>query len=134
MKLREVSEEMAIPLRFTQEILATLMRAGLAEARAGKQGGYRLLKAPADISVLELVEAAEGPLRSDRCTMSGGPCHWQDTVCAVHSIWVAAREDLTASLRKHTLDDVLRTDDMLRGASNGRGAPAAGPAPINAGS
>ena len=38
-KLREVSEQMAIPAGYTQEILTLLMRAGLAEARPGKHGG-----------------------------------------------------------------------------------------------
>ena len=113
-KLRDVSEQMAIPLRYTQEILALLMRAGLAEARAGKHGGYRLTRAPGDISVLEVVEAAEGPLRSDRCTLRGGPCHWQDTVCAVHATWVSAREALAAILTKQTLQAVVEADDRLQ--------------------
>jgi Rrf2 family transcriptional regulator, iron-sulfur cluster assembly transcription factor len=116
-KLREVSEQMDIPLRYTQEILTILMRGGLAEARAGRQGGYRLLRAPRDISVLDVVEAAEGPLRSDRCTLSGGPCHWQDTVCAVHSTWVMARESLTSVLRQQTLQDVLEADNELQASS-----------------
>lgn len=121
-KLRDVSQEMAIPLRYTQGILTLLMRAGLAEARAGKKGGYRLLRAPAEISILDVVEAAEGPLRLERCTMSGGPCHWEDTVCAVHGIWEEANRALTATLRRQTLSMVVEIDNKLRIRSQGEPA------------
>ncbi len=105
---------MAIPLRYTQEILALLMRASLAEARAGKQGGYRLLRTPGDISLLDVVEAAEGPLRLERCTLSGGPCHWEDKVCAVHATWEEANRALTAVLRRQTLLNALEADERPR--------------------
>jgi Rrf2 family protein len=113
-KLREVSESMTIPRRYTQEILTLLMRAGLAEAKAGKQGGYRLTRAPREISLLEVVEAAEGPLRFERCTTTGGPCHWQDTVCAVHAAWEEANRALTTMLRRKTLLRVIEIDERLR--------------------
>jgi Rrf2 family protein len=90
------------------------MRSGLTEARAGKKGGYRLIKDPAEISLLNVVEAAEGPLRLERCTLSGGPCHWENTVCAVHSIWEDANKALTTSLRGHSLFGALEVDKKLR--------------------
>ncbi len=113
-KLRVVSGTMAIPLRYTQEILTLLMKAGLVQARAGKQGGYRLLRPPSEISLLEIVEAAEGPLRLERCTMSSGPCHWQETVCAVHGAWEEANRAFTATLRSRTLAQVAAIDARLR--------------------
>jgi Rrf2 family transcriptional regulator, iron-sulfur cluster assembly transcription factor len=113
-KLREISEEMAIPRRYTQEILTLLTRAGLADARAGKTGGYRLIKHPDDVSLLDVVEAAEGPLRLDRCTLSGGPCHWEETVCAVHAMWEQANAALVTTLRGQSLSKVLRVDNRLR--------------------
>lgn len=113
-KIREVSSEMSIPLHYTQEILTYLMKAGLVEARAGKQGGYRLVRAPDTISLLEVVEAAEGPLRLERCTLSGGPCHWAQTVCAVHAMWEQANGALVASLHAQTLAKVLEVDARLR--------------------
>ena len=118
LKLREVAGEMAIPLHYTQEILTILMRAGLAEARAGKQGGYRLIKDAREISLLDIVEAAEGPMRMQRCTLSGGPCHWNDTVCAVHSTWEEANRALRDSLSSQTLSRVVEADTRLRTGSD----------------
>jgi Rrf2 family protein len=115
-KIREVADEMQLPLRYTPQILGLLSQAGLAEARAGRDGGYRLLRQPNEISLLEVVEAAEGPLRSDRCTLNGGPCHWQ-TMCAVHPAWEAATEALRASLASVRLSDLVRVDRELEGGT-----------------
>jgi Rrf2 family protein len=104
---------MSIPERYTHEILTLLVRGGLVTAMAGKQGGYRLLHAPNDISLLQVIEAAEGSLRVERCTLSGGPCHWQDTVCAVHPMLEDACNALTASLGRQKLSDVLAMDEKL---------------------
>ena len=111
-KLREIAEEMAIPARYTHEIVSLLVKAGLAEAVAGKQGGYRLVRRPASISLLEVVEAGDGAMRVDRCAMSGGPCHWQ-TMCAVHPMLEEAARSMTASLQSRTLAEVLELDQRL---------------------
>ena len=111
-KIREVASEMDLPLRYTPQILSLLARAGLAEARAGRDGGYRMLRDPAAISLLEVVEAAEGPLRSERCTLGGGPCHWE-TMCAVHPAWEEAGESLRRSLAGVSLARVIAIDEGL---------------------
>ncbi len=113
-KLREIAEEMSIPERYTHEIVSLLVKAGMAEAMAGKQGGYRLVRTPASITLLELVEAGEGTLRLDRCALSGGPCHWQDSICAVHPMLEEASHALTNSLGNRTLAQVLEMDAKLQ--------------------
>ena len=111
-KIREVAGEMGLPLRYTPQILRFLSRAGLAEARAGRDGGYRMIREPAAISLLEVVEAAEGPLRSERCTLSGGPCHWE-SMCAVHPAWEDAAESLRRSLARVSLASLIKIDEGL---------------------
>jgi Rrf2 family protein len=119
-KIREVASEMSIPLRYTPQILRLLARAGLAEARAGRVGGYRLLRDPRDISLLEIVEASEGPLRTGECTLRGGPCHWEH-MCAVHPAWEAANNALRDTLSATSLRDVL---DIDTGLASGNARPA----------
>ena len=111
-KIREVAEEMDLPRPYTPWILKQLAGAGLAEARAGQQGGYRLRRDPASISLLEVVEAAEGPLRPERCTLRGGPCHWQQ-MCAVHPAWEAATQALRQALAATSLAAVAQVDQGL---------------------
>lgn len=108
-KLREVVAEMKLPSTFAPQILADLVRAGLATSRAGKDGGYRLTRSPVSISVLEVVEAGEGPLRPERCALGEGPCRWE-AVCPVHDTWVAATTALREVLASTTLADLVRRD------------------------
>src|SRR4051812_29165095 len=111
-KIREVATEMDLPLRYTPQILNLLLKAGLAEARAGKRGGYRLLRTPADISLLELVEAGEGPLRNERCTLRGGPCHWEN-VCPAHPVWEGAYQAIASVLAGRSLASLATTDRAI---------------------
>jgi Rrf2 family protein len=74
-------------------VLRLLADAGLAEARAGRDGGYRLTRPADKIPLLDVVEAAEGTFALNRCILRGGPCHW-DQACAVHAAWSAAVQGL----------------------------------------
>jgi Rrf2 family protein len=114
-KIREVSEAMEIPLSYTPQVLGLLSRAGIAEAKAGRDGGYRLLRDPEQITLLEVVEAGEGQLLSERCALRGGPCHWDD-VCAFHPAWAKASEAIRDSLSKTMLAEIVQADrDLLAG-------------------
>jgi len=88
-KIREVAAAMALPASYTPQVLRLLAEAGLAEARAGRDGGYRLARPSDQVALLEVVEAAEGAFRLERCILRGGPCHWEQA-CAVHAAWSAA--------------------------------------------
>lgn len=117
-KVRDVAAEMDLPRSYTPQVLGLLSRAGLAEAKAGREGGYRLTRAPERISLLELVEAGEGPLSVSECTLRGGPCRWEE-VCAVHPAWARAADALRSALAETTLADVLATDEELEGGDRG---------------
>jgi Rrf2 family protein len=115
-KIREVAEAMRLPLSYTPQLLGILQKRGFAEARAGREGGYRLRRDPASISILEVIEAAEGHLVSQRCPIRGGPCRWDDA-CALHPTWVKASEAIRSSLATTSLAEVAAVDHRL-----GRGA------------
>lgn len=108
----EVATEMDLPRSYTPQILGMLARAGLAESKAGRGGGYRLSRSPAKISMLDVVEAAEGPLGTTRCPLAGGPCRWDDA-CAVHATWTRATEGVSNALRRSSLHEVARADREL---------------------
>src|SRR5215217_6832497 len=115
-KIREVAGTMALPASYTPQVLR-----GLAEARAGRDGGYRLTRPPGEVALLEVVEAAEGTFTLERCILRGGPCRWEQA-CAVHAAWSAAMQACRDSLRRTTLADLVRTDEQL--AAGGQVTPA----------
>ena len=111
-KIREVVSEMEVPQTFASQILADLVRAGVASSRAGRNGGYWLQRAPEDISVLEVVEAAEGPLHAERCALAEGPCRWE-AVCPLHETWSTATAALREVLAATTLAEVAARDRSI---------------------
>lgn len=111
-KTRDIAEAMAIPPGYIPQILAVLVRAGLAESEAGPAGGYRLARSPETISLLDVIVAVEGDMSSTECVLRGGPCRWEG-VCAVHEPWSRAQEALRAELAAATLEEVARADAAL---------------------
>jgi Rrf2 family protein len=111
-KIREVAQAMALPASYTPQVLRLLAEAGLAEARAGRDGGYRLTRPPGEIALIEVVEAAEGTFELERCILRGGPCHWEQA-CAVHGAWSAAVAAWRHSLRQTSLADLVAADARL---------------------
>ena len=108
-KLREVSAEMGVPRTFVSQILGDLVRAGLATSSFGKDGGYRLAREPGQTSLLDVVEAAEGPLAPERCALGDGPCRWE-AVCPLHETWGAATVTLRGVLASTSLAIVAERD------------------------
>lgn len=108
-KIRELVAETEIPATFAAQILSDLVRAGLVTSRAGKQGGYRLTRGPDEVSMLEVVEAAEGPLRPEHCALGAGPCRWE-RVCPLHETWSQVTSGLRAVLAETSLAEVAARD------------------------
>jgi len=115
-KLREISAEMDVPRSFVSQILGDLLRAGLAVSSFGAHGGYRLARAPETVSLLEVIEAGEGPLVADQCALGQGPCYWQ-AVCPLHETWVIATSALRSALATTTLAELSVRDRALLSGS-----------------
>lgn len=108
-KAREIAPAMDIPERYLPQILANLVRHRLLIATAGPEGGYELARPPAEISLLEVVEAAEGPLATDECLLRGGPCDWEN-VCPLHQPWARAQQALADQLRRTDFQQLANSD------------------------
>jgi Rrf2 family protein len=59
---KEIAARQQIPLRFLEQILRDLRRAGLVDARRGPRGGYCLARAPAEVALADVLRAVGGPL------------------------------------------------------------------------
>ena len=101
--VRRISAAMAIPQPILPSVMRDLVRAGLAEAVAGRSGGYRLAVPAAEITLLAVIEAIEGDTRRQTCVLRGGPCS-RDGQCSVHGAFYAAQEAIRSELSRATLD------------------------------
>jgi Rrf2 family transcriptional regulator, iron-sulfur cluster assembly transcription factor len=113
-KAREIGEAMAVPTTYLPQILAVLVRAGLAESVAGPHGGYGLARDPATISLLDVVIAVDGEMEAPVCVLRGGPCRWEGH-CAVHETWSRAKQAMLDELSATTFADLVEEDRRLGG-------------------
>ncbi len=123
-KAREIAQDRDIPDRFLPQILAPFVRNGTLVAVAGPDGGYELARPPAEITLLEVVETAEGQTTSDHCTLRGGPCDWRNA-CAMHEPWKRAQDALARELGATTFADLAREDEATERRKPKAAAPRA---------
>jgi Rrf2 family protein len=102
--VRHIAERMSIPPRFLPQVMRDLAAAGLVEAQPGRRGGYRLMRPPVQVSLLDVIEAAEGDTRRQTCVLRGGPCGF-DGYCAVHPVFADAEDAVMSHLARSNLAD-----------------------------
>lgn len=105
LSVRLIAEEMSIPVRFLPQVMGDLASAGLVEATTGRAGGYRLARPAAEVSLLDVVEAAEGDSRRRTCVLRGGPCGL-DGFCDVHDVFFEAQDAMLGALARTRLSDL----------------------------
>src|SRR5215813_13168285 len=69
-----VAEDQHIPPSFLAKIISQLSVAGLLHTARGARGGVRLAREPKDISLLEVIEAIDGPIQLNECVGGKGTC------------------------------------------------------------
>lgn len=106
LSVRSAAEQVDVPYSFARTIQHSLARAGIIKSVRGVSGGMSLNVDPADITLLDLVEAVQGPLVANDCTASGASCGRMDA-CCYHPIWSGAQELLRSYLSSVSLDDVV---------------------------
>ncbi len=97
---------MGIPQAFLQQILAALVQSDVLSARAGPEGGYALALPPERITLLQVVEGAEGPMTLASCILRGGDCD-PGSPCVFHDHWLGAQEAFARRLADVTFGDLL---------------------------
>jgi Rrf2 family protein len=99
----ELAEASDCPDQFLSKVLQNLSRAGLIISHRGNGGGFLLPMEHRTASVLEVVEAIEGPIRLNLCLISEAACE-RATWCPAHAVWLEAQAAMTAVLRRATID------------------------------
>ncbi len=90
------------PEQFLSKVLQNLTRAGIIVSRRGNTGGFELPLDHRSITVLDVVEAIEGPVRLNACLISDNACVRQGW-CPAHVTWQEAQQALCEVLRQATI-------------------------------
>ena len=100
---KKIAEVQKIQPSFLAKIISQLSIAKLIETNRGARGGVVLARPASEISLLEVVEAIDGPIELNECTASPGRCENADN-CPLHEIWKEVQDELVSKLRSTTFD------------------------------
>ncbi len=97
----QIAQEKQIPPSFLAKIVSQLSVAGLLQTSRGARGGVSLAKTPADISLLDVVEAIDGPILLNDCVGENSNCTFGSD-CPMKPVWCDAQKELVSRLGKTT--------------------------------
>lgn len=95
----QIAKQQHIPQTFLAKIMAQLSAAGLVHSSRGAHGGVRLAQPPAEVSLLDVVEAIDGPMVLNECVADPSACPLGPN-CAAHQIWCQAQAELVQRLHR----------------------------------
>jgi len=103
--LSTICRRRQLPKQYLTKIFGSLARAGLVTPVRGKKGGYMLGRPPGQITVLEVIEAVEGPIVLNYCQHNPPKC--EQTDCRLRSVWSELQVTVREKLGAVTLADCV---------------------------
>ncbi len=101
-----IAEQMHIPKSFLAKILQRLVREGIVESIRGVSGGFRLLKKPDHITLLEVLNAIQGIAAVNTCAIDKRRCS-MSSHCGVHPVWLEIRREIEKRLATQTISSLI---------------------------
>jgi Rrf2 family iron-sulfur cluster assembly transcriptional regulator len=106
--VKDLAAEGQIPTQFLAKILQDLARGGFLKSSKGPRGGFRLAFPAAEIPLMKIVEAVDGPGKYQRCISGHDECH--DRVqCAMHETWSPVCARIVEYLQGTSIADLAKS-------------------------
>lgn len=104
--LKEVAERQGISEKYLEAILKLLVENGLVSGVRGKNGGYRLLRKPSDITAWDVISVAENDFHAVSCLSPGAPACDRANSCATLPMWRDFNEELQRFFSRYTVESL----------------------------
>ncbi len=104
-----ISEQTSVTQRFALKILHKLVKGEIISSYKGAKGGYKLAKAPDEITLKSVIELIDGPIAIARCVDSAEECSLKcdKTACVYHHIFDSISSDIAKKLDNITIFDMM---------------------------
>ena len=102
----KIAQEQNIPPSFLAKIISQLSVAGLLHTSRGARGGVSLARDPEDITMLDVVEAIDGPILLNECVADSHGCKF-DQDCPMREMWCEIQDNLVERLSGTTFSDFV---------------------------
>lgn len=108
--MKDVATRQELPLKYLEKIMPILTQNGFVEGFHGKGGGYRLLRAPKDYRIGDILRLTEGDLAPVSCLENGGkPCE-KAAECRTLPMWTEFKSLIDEYFNGITLEDLMKKD------------------------
>ncbi|MCH7820128.1 MAG: Rrf2 family transcriptional regulator [Candidatus Marinimicrobia bacterium] len=104
--IREISNEEGVPEKFMRKLFHILHKSGFIDSTRGKFGGIRLNIVPEEVTMLDIIEAVDGPLALNLCLKWPDLCDRID-LCPMSDIWLEVQASVNKVLKQYTLKDIV---------------------------
>ena len=105
--IREMVKRLGLPYHFLAKILQGLSRRGMLVSSKGPRGGFALALPAREITLLQIVEAIDGPALMTTCVLGFAQCTG-DHPCSVHDRWAVVRENVHSMLASRNIAQMAR--------------------------
>ncbi len=112
--VREIADAASVPRQSLAKILHGLRNKGLVKSTKGPGGGYQLARGGTEMTVIEVIEAVDGPIDlSRKCILGLDECS-DEAGCALHKYWKMFREQYFSTISMMTLAEAAAELDRKR--------------------
>jgi len=114
-----ISEAEGIPLPFLTKVISRLATAGLVTTSRGMGGGVSLARPPEEVTLLQVVEAVDGPIMLNHCLLRSGTCE-RESFCAAHDVWSEIQGRFVQELKDVTMKNLAERQALKRAKTETR--------------
>jgi Rrf2 family cysteine metabolism transcriptional repressor len=106
-QVRNIAKNQGLPVRFLEQVMSALKKAGLVESVRGAQGGYLLNRSPKEISLGDVLKAIDGQMTEMRCISDRKQPKCEDAGnCVVQDVWAEVKHSFINILNSISLQDI----------------------------
>lgn len=111
--LKDIAKNQELSETYLEQLISHLKKAGLVNSIRGAQGGYELSRAPADITVGQIIRTLEGPLAPSDCVVDSGPECSKAEYCVTRPIWEKITQSINSVIDSITLQNMIEDYNKL---------------------
>lgn len=104
--LKDIAKRQGLSIKYLEQIVALLNKAGYLQTARGNNGGYKLTKKTNEYKVGDILRATEGDLAPIMCLTKGGECT-KKTACVTYSFWEGLDKVINDYVDSKTLQDFI---------------------------
>lgn len=105
--LKDIAKRQEISIKYLEQIISMLNKAGFLDSARGNNGGYKLAKSPNEYIIGDILRATEGDLTPIYCLTEGGKCSRKEN-CKTFIFWKGLDNIINEYVNSNTLEDLIK--------------------------